>query len=221
MSSTSKQNRRGSGSGRRQNAWEGGFGKIVIAAVALIALSALLWFITPWSRSGHTHMRLDEGIPVVEVSEPDEEGYVTTSDGRRIRVNVGLPERLVTIERDGEEIARFVTEVTNSPQAQQIGLMGRDELPPDRAMLFTWTPPTIVAMWMKDTLIPLDFLYVRPGGLIVGIEHNVPPCPKETVHCPGYSAPEPVQYVLEIAGGLAEELGLELGDRLVLGDMLP
>lgn len=184
--------------------FKGGFGKLVIASLVLVGLSAFLWVVTPW-RNGHAQ---DPG--------QNEAGPQAYGHAQVVRINVGLPERVVVIERDGEELTRFTAEIADTPEAQQIGLMGRTELAPDRGMLFVWEPPTIIAMWMKDTLIPLDFLYVRPGGVIVAIGHDVPPCPPETVRCPAYAAPEPVSHVLEIAGGRAKELGLRPGDRLVL-----
>lgn len=221
---TDRNRRAGNGSREETpaNPLQGGFWKLIVVAVVLVGLSAGLWFMTPWSKPGHTHMQVEEGYGSagLVVSGPDEQGFVTTADGRRIRVNVGLPEQTVWIERDGQQIARFTVEVADTDQAQQIGLMGRDFLAPNRGMLFTWDPPSIIAMWMKDTLIPLDFLYIRPGGLIVGIAHEVPACPPETVRCPAYSAPEPVAHVVEIAAGRAKELGLKPGDLLVFGDMM-
>lgn len=207
------------GAHRSDRPAEGGFGKLVIGAVIIVGLAAGLWFMTPWAMPGNTHMQAED-VPVGQAAdgaETDvEAGFYTTADGRRIQLNVDLPERTVVIERDGEEITRFITEITDTPEAQQIGLMGRTELAPDRAMLFTWDPPTVSAMWMKDTLIPLDMLYVRPGGVIVGIAHSVPPCPPTTVRCPAYAAPEPVAHVLEIAGGRAKELGLQPGDQFIM-----
>lgn len=183
-----------------------GLGRLVPVALVLVALSVLLWVITPWSNFG-------------AVRGQGEGAEQTAADNRAERLNVGLDERIVTIERDGAEIARFTAEIADTPERQQIGLMNRTELAPDRGMLFIWDPPTIVAMWMRDTLIPLDFVYVRLGGVIVDIRHDVPPC-EPGGHCPAYAAPEPVAYVLEIPGGRAEELGLRAGDRLVIGELI-
>lgn len=134
-----------------------------------------------------------------------------------IPVNVGLPERKLIIQRAGETLAAFTVEIADTPETQRIGLMGRTELPRDRGMLFVWETPFHAAMWMKNTLIPLDFVFVREDGRIAWIVHNVPPCPP-VGDCPGYGTPVPVPMVLEIAGGLSAELGLRIGDRLVLQD---
>src|SRR5690606_26547538 len=93
-----------------------------------------------------------------------------------IPVNVGLPERRLLIQRAGETVAAFTVEIADTTEAQRIGLMGRTELPRDRGMLFIWDSPFRVSMWMKNTLIPLDFIFVREDGRIAWITHNVPPC---------------------------------------------
>lgn len=185
-----------------------GFGKLVLGALILVALSAFLWVVTPWSNFGG-----------VRGQSPNDAvgGNSAQTDTRPLRMNVGLAKRDVVIERDGEQLSHFTVEIADTPEAQQIGLMGRTELAPDRGMLFIWEPPTIIAMWMKDTLIPLDFLYIRPNGVIVAIAHNVPPCEPGGL-CPAHAAPEPVAYVLELAGGRAKELGLRPGDKLTFVD---
>jgi len=134
---------------------------------------------------------------------------------QEIPVNTGLPERVVVILRDGEELARFTVELALTPEARTIGLMGRLEVPPDRGMLFVWPVLGRPAMWMRNTFVPLDFLFVEPDGTVAGIVHNVPPCPPEGT-CPAYPAPTPVNMVLEISGGRAHELGIRPGDRLAL-----
>lgn len=137
-----------------------------------------------------------------------------------IPVNTGLPERVIRIERDGVELARFTVELALTAEEQRIGLMGRPELPKDRGMLFVHTFDHRPGMWMRNTLIPLDFLFVRANGTIAAIVHDVPPCPPDGP-CPAYVSPEPVRMVLEILGGVSRELGLQPGDRLVLAGAEP
>ena len=84
-------------------------------------------------------------------------------------------------------------------------------------MLFIWERPFYASMWMKNTLIPLDFIFVRDDGRIAWIVHNVQPCPP-VGDCPGYGSPVPVTMVLEVAGGqrpnsvCASVTGLFYGD---------
>lgn len=88
-------------------------------------------------------------------------------------------------------------------------MMYRQSLAPDRGMLFPYQPPQSVSFWMKDTFIPLDIIFIAPGGTIARIEKDAVPLSLEPIPSLG-----PVEAVLELAGGRASELGLEPGDRV-------
>lgn len=103
----------------------------------------------------------------------------------------------------------FVVEVARSPGEQARGLMFRKHLAPDRGMLFPFDPPRPASFWMRNTLIPLDMIFIRPDGTIARIAENTVPYSLESV-----DSGEPVGAVLEIAGGRAREIGLEPGDRI-------
>lgn len=107
---------------------------------------------------------------------------------------------------------RFDVEVALTPQQQEQGLMFRKALAPDRGMLFPMDPPRIASFWMKNTLIPLDILFVRTDGTIAFIAADTVPYSREPV-----SAGIPVAAVLEIAGGRAAALGIKEGDRVQWG----
>jgi uncharacterized protein len=102
-------------------------------------------------------------------------------------------------------------EVATTPEQQQIGLMFRTELAPDRGMLFPFDPPRPVSFWMKNTLIPLDMLFLYQGQ-VRAISSNVPPC--KQVDCPSYGTNEMVDQVIELKSGRAAELGIKVGDRI-------
>lgn len=104
---------------------------------------------------------------------------------------------------------RFTVEVAASLEEQNEGLMFRRSLAPDRGMIFPYDPPQSVAFWMKNTLIPLDMIFIRKDGTIARIVANTVPLSLETV-----PAGEPVAAVLELAGGRAAELGIREGDRV-------
>jgi uncharacterized protein len=109
--------------------------------------------------------------------------------------------------------------VAATPEQQQMGLMFRTVLPDDEAMLFPFDPPRPVAFWMKNTLIPLDMLYIAQG-VIQEIKSQVPPCQKDP--CPSYpSKSMTIDQVVEIRGGLAQELGLKSGDRITFTPINP
>lgn len=90
------------------------------------------------------------------------------------------------------------------------GLQFRKSLDLDRGMLFVFQKSWPYAFWMKDTLIPLDMIWLDDARKIVHIEHDVLPCTADP--CPSYPPKYEALYVLEINAGYAEELGLKLGD---------
>jgi hypothetical protein len=104
---------------------------------------------------------------------------------------------------------QFTVEVARTPEQQAQGLMHRQSLAPDRGMLFPYDPPQPASFWMKNTLIPLDMIFVRADGLIARIAARTVPHSLESV-----GVGEPVVAVLEIAGGRAAELGIREGDRV-------
>ena len=124
------------------------------------------------------------------------------------RSAAGLEQVPLTI-RSASGTHRFAVEVARTPQEQANGLMHRQSLAPDRGMLFPYDPPQPASFWMKNTLIPLDIIFIRADGTIARIAANTVPLSLEPV-----PSLEPVAAVLEIAGGRAAELGIAPGDRV-------
>ncbi|MCH8614793.1 DUF192 domain-containing protein [Sphingomonas sp. SM33] len=104
---------------------------------------------------------------------------------------------------------KFTVEVASSQEEQAQGLMNRQSLAPDRGMIFPYDPPQQVAFWMKNTLIPLDMVFIGADGKIGRIAANTTPMSLDPV-----PSVDPVSAVLEIAGGRAAELGLKEGDKV-------
>ncbi|MEB3280781.1 MAG: DUF192 domain-containing protein [Lyngbya sp.] len=102
-------------------------------------------------------------------------------------------------------------EVARTPTQQQLGLMYRTSLPDNRGMLFSFSPPRVVGFWMKNCKISLDMIFIR-DGVVQGIQVSAPPCTSEP--CPTYGPEVPVDQVIELRGGRAQELGLKPGDRI-------
>lgn len=100
--------------------------------------------------------------------------------------------------------------VTEAERAR--GLMFREKLLPDQGMLFVFEKESAYAFWMKNTLIPLDMLWLDRDRRIVHIERNVPPCKADP--CPSYGPARPGLYVLELQAGAADRFGLKRSDRL-------
>mgnify|MGYP005851453423 CR=1 FL=1 len=104
-------------------------------------------------------------------------------------------------------------EVAQTPQQQAMGLMHRPPLPDDRGMLFPFDPPRPVQFWMKNVPVPLDMVFLR-NGEVVAIAPEVPPC--STLTCPVYGPASEVDQVIELRSGRAEEIGLQVGDRVTI-----
>jgi len=110
----------------------------------------------------------------------------------------------------GERVHRFMIEVARTPEQQEQGLMFRERLGADEGMIFPFSFPRPASFWMRNTLIPLDMLFVREDGTIARIAANTVPLSEETVTSRG----ELVAAVLELRGGRSAELGIAEGDRV-------
>lgn len=105
----------------------------------------------------------------------------------------------------------FSLELAITSQEHSRGLMFRQALGQDQAMLFVYNDEQPRAFWMKNTYIPLDIIWIDSSRRVVGVAAQAQPCLKEA--CPLYRSQDPVQYVLEVNAGIAEEIGLEQGDQ--------
>ncbi len=115
---------------------------------------------------------------------------------------------LVTVSGDWGQ-ANFSVEVADDAQERARGLMFVESLPTLSGMLFVYERPQSVSFWMKNTLIPLDMLFVSPAGEILALHENA--VPQDTTPIPGGDG---VQMVLEINGGMSARLGIGVGDAL-------
>ena len=111
----------------------------------------------------------------------------------------------------GEVIA---AEIVESPQELARGLMFRDHLEPGEGMFFIFPSLDFHSIWMKNTKISLDIIWLSPELRVIHIERNVPPCYEDP--CPSYLPLQKAAYVLEVKGGVAEKEGLSPGDTILL-----
>jgi uncharacterized membrane protein (UPF0127 family) len=119
----------------------------------------------------------------------------------------GKVETLVITTSQGAR--NFEVEVMRNDEERARGLMFRRYMPADRGMLFDFKETQPVMMWMKDTFIPLDMLFIRKDGSIARIAENTEPHSTRTI-----ASGEPVLAVLELNGGIAAKLGIKAGDRV-------
>lgn len=127
--------------------------------------------------------------------------------GRNEAVGAARLEPLAVVTAQGR--AEFQVEVVDTAESRSQGLMYRKELAPDRGMLFDFKRPQEVAFWMRNTLIPLDMIFIRSDGRILTIARNAIPHDETPVPSEGV-----ILGVLEIPGGRAAELGLQPGDKV-------
>jgi uncharacterized protein len=116
-------------------------------------------------------------------------------------------ERVEIVTKSGVHV--FDVELANTPDERSKGLMFRRELPQGRGMLFDFGGEGPISMWMKNTFIPLDMLFIRADGTIARIAQNTTPQSEETI-----PSGAPVKAVLEVIGGTAKRLGIAPGDRV-------
>lgn len=124
----------------------------------------------------------------------------------RISSQTGLQVVPLRIKRGGQ-VHEFTVEVAATTEQQATGLMFVEELAPNEGMVFPFVPPRPASFWMKNTLIPLDMIFVRPDCSIARIAVNTVPHSLEPV-----AVEENLAAVLEIAGGRSVELGINEGD---------
>lgn len=123
-------------------------------------------------------------------------------------VLAGAQERLVVKTAKNDQV--FLVEIVNTPDERSMGLMHRRALAANAGMLFDFMKTAPVSMWMKDTLIPLDMLFIRPDGVIANIAERTVPGSLTPIDSHG-----PVLGVLELNGGASARLHIKPGDRII------
>ena len=139
--------------------------------------------------------------------------YVVLLVGGLVAARVATADELIVMRTDGVGV-RLELEYVRDPAALKQGLMWRETLAHRHGMLFDFGSAQVVHMWMKDTLIPLDMLFFTETGKLAQIERNLNPHSISTI-----TSVVPVRYVIEINAGEANQLGFDVGDRVLLSDV--
>jgi uncharacterized protein len=165
--------------------------KLLMQSSFLLSLFLLLWGCNSWA--------------VPQVKNRPVPAQINLSGAQNLPIAAKILVQKTTIN----------LEVANTQQEQRIGLMFRPRMPADRGMLFNFSPPQPAQFWMKNTLIPLDMLFLHQG-IIKNIQTNVPPCIADP--CPSYGPrwDITIDQVIELNAGRAATLGLKVGDKLVV-----
>jgi uncharacterized membrane protein (UPF0127 family) len=104
----------------------------------------------------------------------------------------------------------FKIEEAQTPAQMSQGLMYRRAMPADAGMLFEFPKVQVASFWMKNTLIPLDMLFIAPDGTIADYHERAVPLSEEAIN-----SDQPVAAVLELNGGIIAKLGIKRGDHVV------
>lgn len=103
----------------------------------------------------------------------------------------------------------FQVEFAQTEEQRRIGLMFRKELPDGEGMLFDFVAAQPVAMWMRNTIVSLDMIFIRADGTIANIARNTTPYSEQSIYSEGY-----VKGVLEVVAGTADRYGIAPGDKV-------
>lgn len=106
----------------------------------------------------------------------------------------------------------FVAEIADTPLRRQEGYMFRREVAEQEGMIFVFPDSDFHAFWMRNTLVPLDMIWMDDDFMVIHIEPSVPPCKADP--CASYGPPRRSRYTLEVRAGSAAREGLAVGDRL-------
>lgn len=120
----------------------------------------------------------------------------------------GLPKAEIVIDTPSGP-AHFTVEMATTDDSRRTGLMYRTKMGANEGMLFDFQKEDLRSFWMKNTVLPLDMLFIKADGTISTIAENAVPYSEDPV-----SSSEPVQAVLEINGGRARELGIVQGAKV-------
>ena len=129
---------------------------------------------------------------------------------------VAEPPVVPLVVHAGGSAYKFEVELATTPAEREKGLMFRKTMGANAGMLFLYPDEEAVSFWMKNTLIPLDMLFLKADGRIVHIAHDAKPLDETPI-----PSGEPVRAVLELNGGTAAALGIKEGDRVESAALVP
>ena len=127
------------------------------------------------------------------------EGALTNESFRHSRLEI----------HSGDIIHRFFIEIAETPLQRAQGLQYRKTMAPDHGMLFNFREPVPVSMWMKNTYLSLDILFISEQGRIINIAHNTVPLSFKHIN-----SIRPVKGVLELSSGTTKRLKIKVGDMV-------
>jgi len=137
-------------------------------------------------------------------------GVARADDGDPTGPQPKLPTEQLTITSDDGKQHVFTVEVAATEQQQDTGLMFRTSVPANTVMLFPWPQPQISEMWMKNTIEPLDMVFIGADGTVKAIAENTVPYSLRVI-----SSGVPVLATLELQSGITATLDINVGDKVI------
>ena len=136
-------------------------------------------------------------------------GCLLALDASKVLSEVSFPQsEIVIISRSGDH--KFIVDIATTPSQRQLGLMFRQHMRPNHGMLFNFGEAKLISMWMKNTLISLDMLFVDSDGTILQIEQKTTPLSLDKI-----SGTLPAMSVIELNAGVTAKLGIFEGDQVI------
>ncbi len=136
--------------------------------------------------------------------------FMVKADNYALRELESWEKSIIKISNSSDIFHAFEVYIADSNSKRKKGLMYIENLPNNNGMLFKFNSPRIASMWMKNTYISLDLLFIDKNQTIVKIHNNAEPLNLKSI-----SSKVKVKWVLEINGGLTEELGINPGNKVI------
>jgi uncharacterized membrane protein (UPF0127 family) len=130
-------------------------------------------------------------------------------DGPRLPLSA-FPTERITVATRGARLLDYTAWRADTYRTREQGLMFVRDLPADRAMIFAYAPPQMVTMWMKNTYLPLDMLFVDEHGCVVTVAEDTEPLSLAPIR-----SSRPVVLVVELRGGTVASERISVGDRVL------
>lgn len=155
---------------------------------------------------------LSSGKMAVQNNNSNGQNSSTNSLDKEPAAQATLPTKNLKILTSDGKTHEFIVEEVNKDEDRKRGFMYRKFLDQDKGMLFIFEKAEIQYFWMKDTLIPLDIIFLDESGKVVQIAEKAQPCFVQ--HCDLFSSIKASRYVVELNGGIAGMIGLKVGDKV-------
>ena len=125
--------------------------------------------------------------------------------------NFQIKDKLKIIFRDKPSIN---LEIADTKEKRKLGLMYRKHLNLNEGIIFDYKGMNYVKLWMKNTKIPLDIIFLQ-NNEIIHIKERASPCLNHEIHCPTFGSEKPVNFIIEVNAGIIKDYDLKVGDKLI------